>query len=833
MVPPVPSSTIGGAAQSMPPSVLVSDSGMLRGQGVAPLNQINNLSMLGDLSNVNFPNSGPGSSQRGGVDNEAEFDPLSGVGNGFSYVDPSPSSSSFLQSNMMNPGSSNQGQGQQFLNRSGNQLLSDQQHSQQLEYQGFQHSQQSMQQSPAPANDQQQQQQQQHFQSMRGGIGSIGPVKFESQVNNDQFGQHQHMPLLRNLAPPKLEPQHTDQPLLTHQQQQQLLDLSRQSPQAAAAVVAHMKFLIHQRHSQSQQQQPQQLVKTVPQQWSQQSQQQDMPIRSPEKSIYGPGTCSNRLTHYMHQQQHRPEDNNIEFWRKFVAEYFAPNAKKKWCVSMYESGKQTAGVFPQDVRHCAICNCKPGRGFEAPAEVLPRLFKIKYESGTLQELLYVDMPREHHNSSGHIVVDYAKAIQESVFEKLRVVREGQLRIVFSPDLKICSWEFCARRHEDLIPKDSLIPQISQLGTAAQKFQSCTQSATSNSSVLELQNNCNMFVASAHGFAKALEVPLVNELGYTKRYVRCLQIAEVVNSMKDLIDYCKDSGTGPMDSLVNFPRRTSSSSGLHSHPQQSEDQSQKSQPQQQQHMVAANTSNGDQKSSQNASSNGFTSVNNALNSASASTTTSTIVGLHHQNMNSRQQSSMNYVSSPYGGSSLQIPRPSSSGTVLQPQPSTSTFQPPAPSSSNNPPQPSANHTSRAKSPADISSQQQQPLLSGEADANELMSSQVNGTGGMTSAGSLGNDVNNVNNVNEIQPVCNAVVNGNSGVRVGGYGTMGTGPSGTANGNRPKIGGNSGMNGRIGMTSIARDQSVNNHQQDLSSQLVTGLGSVNDFDNLQFD
>ena len=69
-------------------------------------------------------------------------------------------------------------------------------------------------------------------------------------------------------------------------------------------------------------------------------------------------------------------------------------------------------------------------------EVLPRLFKIKYESGTLEELLYVDMPREYQNSSGQIILDYAKAIQESVFEQLRVVREGQLRIVFSTDLKV-------------------------------------------------------------------------------------------------------------------------------------------------------------------------------------------------------------------------------------------------------------------------------------------------------------------------------------------------------------------------------------------------------------
>jgi hypothetical protein len=76
---------------------------------------------------------------------------------------------------------------------------------------------------------------------------------------------------------------------------------------------------------------------------------------------------------------------------------------------------------------------------ETTVEVLPRLCQIKYASGTLEELLYVDMPRESQNSSGQIVLDYTKAIQESVFEQLRVVREGHLRIVFNQDLKvICS-----------------------------------------------------------------------------------------------------------------------------------------------------------------------------------------------------------------------------------------------------------------------------------------------------------------------------------------------------------------------------------------------------------
>ncbi|MED6111663.1 hypothetical protein PIB30_054370 [Stylosanthes scabra] len=815
MGPPGPPTQIGGAP-SVTPSLLRSNSGMLGAQGgpmpsqssfpslVSPRTQFNNMNILGNMSNVtsmlnqSFPNgvpnpgiSGPGSSQRGVVDTGAETDPMSSVGNGMNF---SNSASSFVQSNMVNAGSSVQGQGQQFSNPSSNQLLQDQQHSQQMEPQNFQHGQQPMQQFSAPLNTQQKQQQQ-HFQSMRGGVGGMGPVKLEPQVSNDQLGQQQQQQIqsLRNLAPVKLEPQqiqttrtlaqvkmepqHSDQPLFLHHQQQQqqqqqqqlqqqqLLHMSRQSSQAAAA---QMNLLHQQRLLQFQHQQQQQLLKAMPQQrpqLPQQFQQQNMPVRSPVKPGYEPGMCARRLTHYMYQQQHRPEDNNIEFWRKFVAEYFAPNAKKKWCLSMYGSGRQTTGVFPQDVWHCEICNRKPGRGFEATVEVLPRLFKIKYESGTLEELLYVDMPREYHNSSGQIVLDYAKAIQESVFEQLRVVRDGQLRIVFSPDLKICSWEFCARRHEELIPRRLLIPQVSQLGAVAQKYQAFTQNATPNVSAPELQNNCNMFVASARQLAKALEVPLVNDLGYTKRYVRCLQISEVVNSMKDLIDYSRETGTGPMESLAKFPRRTSGSSGLHNQGQQHEDRLQQ-QPEQQQQMAAHNT-NGDQNSVQAgamqiASSNGMVSVNNTANSASASTTTSTIVGLLHQNsMNSRQQNSMNNSGSPYGSSSVQIPSP----------------------------------------------------------------------GGMVGVGSLGNDVKNVNGILPVNTntglnggngmVNNGPMNSNSGM--GSYGTMGIGQSGMPNGMRAAMGNNSVMNGRGGMASIARDQAMN-HQQDLSNQLLSGLGAM---------
>ena len=44
--------------------------------------------------------------------------------------------------------------------------------------------------------------------------------------------------------------------------------------------------------------------------------------------------------------------------------------------------------------------------------------------------MYVDVAHKYPTPSGHIMLEYGKEIQESVFEKLHVVRDGQLRIVF-------------------------------------------------------------------------------------------------------------------------------------------------------------------------------------------------------------------------------------------------------------------------------------------------------------------------------------------------------------------------------------------------------------------
>lgn len=90
---------------------------------------------------------------------------------------------------------------------------------------------------------------------------------------------------------------------------------------------------------------------------------------------------------------------------------------------------------------CLLCRVPT----EATFEILPRLYQIKFDRGVIDELQFPSMPHECRLSSGIMVLEYAKVVQESVYEHLHVVREGQLRIIFTPELKVCN-QYVLPRH---------------------------------------------------------------------------------------------------------------------------------------------------------------------------------------------------------------------------------------------------------------------------------------------------------------------------------------------------------------------------------------------------
>ncbi|CAL9104488.1 unnamed protein product, partial [Musa textilis] len=285
-------------------------------------------------------------------------------------------------------------------------------------------------------------------------------------------------------------------------------------------------------------------------------QQQPEEVAAPANHSFDVKKGSHRVMQYLYHQRHHPADNSILYWRKFVAEYFAPLAKKRWCLSSYNNVSDHAlGVFlqsPKGTWNCDLCVVKSGKGFEVTFGILPRFFQIKFESGLVDENLFLGKPHECHLSKGFIVMEYDKVALESVYEHLRIVREGILRVIFTPELKILFWDFCVQRHEEFLPRSVLAPQVDQLLKVAQKYRtSVNKNGSARVPHQELQACCNLFTKAGHQLTRNLELQSLNELGLSRKYVRFIQISEVVNSMKDLFDFSKEHNNGPIESLKNY------------------------------------------------------------------------------------------------------------------------------------------------------------------------------------------------------------------------------------------------------------------------------------------
>ncbi|KAG2263195.1 hypothetical protein Bca52824_070274 [Brassica carinata] len=325
------------------------------------------------------------------------------------------------------------------------------------------------------------------------------------------------------------------------QQYNQYQDPRVQDPQLQALL--HQQRLMRQQHQQTLLQSMSPYQRLQLQQLRRQLQQQgDQQIHAFED-----GVCSQKFMMFLYHIKQRPADNCITFWREFVAGYFSPRAKQRLCLSQYKKG-----MFPQaasDMWQCSLCGTKSGKGVEAAYDVLARLFEVKFSSGIVDELFSLDHPREYRFSNGLMVLEYRKAVQKTVYEQCRVIHEGPLRITFSQDLKILSWEFCARRHEEFLVRRVIAPQVNQLVQAAQKCQgTISESGSEGVSQQDLQTNSNMVLGAGRQLAKFMELESLNDHGYPKKYVRALQVSEVVKSMKDLIDFTYEHKIGPIEGL---------------------------------------------------------------------------------------------------------------------------------------------------------------------------------------------------------------------------------------------------------------------------------------------
>ncbi|KAI3444611.1 hypothetical protein Pfo_001276 [Paulownia fortunei] len=164
--------------------------------------------------------------------------------------------------------------------------------------------------------------------------------------------------------------------------------------------------------------------------------------------------CMSKLVMYVYHQRNHPPPNSISYWRKFVEEYYDLEAVEKWCFALCNNVEMSRTLSCGDsliARQCKICQSCSKRHYEANTKLLPQVLRSKFESGLVDEFLHLDVPEGKILPNGNILLKYEKAVRQMDYRQFTVVYEGKLRLTFTKDVKILSWEFCARHVEVRVP----------------------------------------------------------------------------------------------------------------------------------------------------------------------------------------------------------------------------------------------------------------------------------------------------------------------------------------------------------------------------------------------
>lgn len=153
-------------------------------------------------------------------------------------------------------------------------------------------------------------------------------------------------------------------------------------------------------------------------------------VNQPRKVDYGPYV--QRLINFNRDQRQGTKNDSLEcFWRPLIASYFAPEATL--CINLDSSDSRTSRV-------------------KMPIEVLPRLWKSKFDAGMKEERMLLEDPCEHHLPDGVVVVECPRALIVTVYEYSVVLTDGHLRVTFQRNKKILEWEFSLQKYEELFTR---------------------------------------------------------------------------------------------------------------------------------------------------------------------------------------------------------------------------------------------------------------------------------------------------------------------------------------------------------------------------------------------
>lgn len=244
-----------------------------------------------------------------------------------------------------------------------------------------------------------------------------------------------------------------------------------------------------------------------------------------------------------------PKKLQLSWWNDLVKEYFTPKAVMK--LTLWKDNEKA--------------EAKP---FEIGVPILPRFFLVTTQSGVKSMTLSLDGARERIYSQGHAVVECVTAVWTYKYSNgYTVTLRGPLtaHVVIastqssssqltaaqaSYQLKFDHFQFDANHHDKSIALDSI---VGQRQFEAPKIRHVVSPTPGGSSMQQQQREEDKKweeprVVIEHGF---LPGEPVNAFGIPQATMRCLELAESVGAMGDLMNFSNENQLGPLEALSKF------------------------------------------------------------------------------------------------------------------------------------------------------------------------------------------------------------------------------------------------------------------------------------------
>ncbi|KAF9224417.1 hypothetical protein BS17DRAFT_801871 [Gyrodon lividus] len=237
-----------------------------------------------------------------------------------------------------------------------------------------------------------------------------------------------------------------------------------------------------------------------------------------------------------------PHKHQLSHWDALVREYFTPKAIMK--VTLWKDNQRS--------------EAKP---FEIGVPILPRFFLVTTQSGVKSMTLSLDGARERLLTQQHAIVECVSAVWTYKYANgYTVTLRGPLSVhvyqipLTGPippqqppyTLKFDQFQFDANTHEKYISLDSIIGQRSVESPKTPRVRNAPTPSPNGASSSQRPEEDRQWeeprVLIDHA---SIPGEPVNAFGIPQATMRCLELAESVSQMTDLISFANETQLGPM------------------------------------------------------------------------------------------------------------------------------------------------------------------------------------------------------------------------------------------------------------------------------------------------